>query len=138
MSRIRLRKLQGTAYFQAIGVERGSEESRKPSREEALGVFGAPHALLLFMPAFNDDVRGTSDIGMYAQTFLLSLAAHGLAEVPQTYLGFYADTVREQLKVDQTFKMLIGLSFGYPDVGSPASSFRIEKARIQENVTFHV
>lgn len=102
-----------------------------------LEFFGAPHVAMLFMPAFHDGVRVASDVGMYAQTFLLSLAAHGLAGVPQTYLGFYADTVREVLGVDPSLKMLFGISFGYPDLDSAASSFHMDKASIEENVTFH-
>ncbi|MFD9319117.1 nitroreductase family protein [Streptomyces sp. NPDC060053] len=43
--------------------------------------------------------RTAGDIGMYAQNFLLSLAARGLAGIPQTVLGVYADTVREFLGV---------------------------------------
>lgn len=130
-------KKQGATYFKAMGIARDSEESRQQSMRRNLEFFGAPHVCLLFMPAFYDGVRVASDVGMYAQTFLLSLAAHGLAGVPQTYLGFYADTVRNVLGVDPSLKMLFGISFGYPDMYSPASAFRMEKAAIEENVTFH-
>jgi len=74
---------------------------------------------------------------MYAQTFLLSLVAHGLGGVPQTLLGFFAGTVREVLGIDPALKMLFGISFGYPDMNSAASRYRIDKAPIEEYVTFH-
>jgi nitroreductase len=131
-------KSQGATYFKAMGIARDSTDSRAQSMRRNLEFFGAPHVCLLFMPAFYDGVRVASDVGMYAQTFLLSLAAHGLAGVPQTYLGFYAETVREELKIDSSLKMLFGISFGYPDMESPASSFQMEKASIEENVTFHI
>lgn len=130
-------KNQGATYYKAMGVARDSAESRQLSMRRNLEFFGAPHVAMLFMPAFHDGVRVASDVGMYAQTFLLSLAAHGLAGVPQTYLGFYADTVREVLGVDPSLKMLFGISFGYPDLDSAASSFHMDKASIEENVTFH-
>jgi nitroreductase len=92
---------------------------------------------LLFMPSFYDDVRTAGDVGMFAQTFLLSLAAHGLAGVPQTYLGFYADPARKVLGIDPALKMLFGISFGHPDMTSAASNYRIDRAALNEIVTFH-
>lgn len=89
------------------------------------------------MPSFGNNVRVAGDIGMYAQTFLLSLMAHGLGGIPQTMLGFYADTIREQLGVDPSLKMLFGISFGYPKETTAANRYRIDKARIEERVTLH-
>jgi len=89
------------------------------------------------MPSFGDDVRVAGDIGMYAQTFLLSLTAHGLGGIPQTMLGFWADTIRELLGIDPSLKMLFGISFGYPDKAASANRYRIDKAPIEQSVTFH-
>lgn len=77
------------------------------------------------------------DVGMYGQTFLLSLVAHGLGGIPQTMLSFYAGTIRETLGISPDLKMLFGISFGYPDMNSPASQYRIDKAPVEEYVTFH-
>lgn len=48
-----------------------------------LEFFGAPHVVMHFMPEVGDNVRVTGDIGMYAQTLLLSLTAPGLGGIPQ-------------------------------------------------------
>jgi len=130
-------KAQGAAYYQAIGVSREATEDRRTAARYNLEFFGAPHAALLFMPSFGDDVRVAGDIGMYAQTFLLSLTAHGLGGIPQTMLGFYADTIRELLGIDPSLKMLFGISFGYPDKAASANRYRINKAPIEQSVTFH-
>lgn len=128
---------QGAAYYQAIGVSREAAEDRRLALLRNLEFFGAPHACLLFMPAFYGGVRIAGDVGMYAQNFLLSLTAHGLGGAPQTLLGFYADPIREVLDIDPALKMLFGISFGYPDLDSPASRYFIGKAPIEEYVTFH-
>ncbi len=128
---------QGAAYYQAIGVSREATEDRRTAARYNLELFGAPHVALLFMPDAGDNVRVAGDIGMYAQTFLLSLTAHGLGGIPQTMLGFYANTVREVLGIDPSSKLLFGISFGYPDETSPANHYRIGKAPIEESVTFH-
>jgi nitroreductase len=130
-------KDQGAAYYQAIGVARDATEDRRTAARLNLDFFGAPHVALLFMPSFGDNVRVAGDIGMYGQTFLLSLTAHDLGGIPQTMLGFYADTIREVLSIDSSMKMLFGVSFGYPDETHPANKYRIEKAPIEDSVIFH-
>lgn len=132
----RLRQ-QGAAYYQALGISREALAERRIAALRNLDFFGAPHAAFLFMPVFGDAVRVAGDMGMYGQTFLLSLAAHGLGGVPQTVLGMYADTIREQLNVDPSLKLLFGISFGYPDLTSAANAYRIDKIPVNESVVYH-
>ena len=128
---------QGAAYYEAIGVAREAIEDRRTAAQYNMKFFGAPHVALLFMPAVGDNVRVAADVGMYAQTFLLSLAAHGLGGVPQTSLGAYAETIRETLAIAPSLKMLFGISFGFADETSSANRYRIGKASIEESVTYH-
>ncbi len=128
---------QGAAYYEAIGVAREDYDERRSASLRNLEFFGAPYVAFLFMPLVGDGVRAASDVGMYAQTLLLSLTAHGLGGIPQTSLGMYADTIREQLGIDSSHKLLFGISFGYPDENSPANRYRIDKAPLAETVTFH-
>ncbi|MEB6381564.1 nitroreductase [Leclercia adecarboxylata] len=130
-------KEQGAAYYQAIGVKRDDYDLRRDASRRNLEFFGAPHVALLFMPEVGDNVRVAGDIGMYAQTLLLSLTAHGLGGVPQTMLGFYGETIRKELGIDPSLKLLFGISLGYPDMTHPANQYRINKAPVGESVTFH-
>jgi nitroreductase len=128
---------QGALYHKALGVKREDFDERKTIGARNLTFFGAPHVVLLFVPPFGDSARVASDVGMYGQTFLLSLVAHGLGGVPQTMLGMFADTVRDALQIETKAKLLFGISFGYPDGGSISNSFRMDRASIEECVTFH-
>lgn len=128
---------QGAAYFQAAGIERGEAEVRRLSMLRNLEFFGAPHVCLLFMAPAYETVRVAGDVGMYGQTFQLSLAARGLAGVPQTLLSLFAADVREVLGVEPSLKMLFGISFGYPEPGDPMNTFRLDKAPVDETATFH-
>lgn len=130
-------RAQGTAYHDAIGIAREAIEDRRMAARYNLTFFGAPHVALMFMPEVGDNVRVAADIGMYAQTFLLALTAHGLGGIPQTMLGYFADTARDCLKIDRSMKMLFGISFGYPDGAAAANIYRITKAPVDENVIFH-
>lgn len=128
---------QAATYYQMLGVSRDAREDRRIAVLRNLEFFGAPHACLLFMPNLYGGVRVAADVGMYAQTFLLSLTAHGLSGVPQTMLGLYADPIREVLDVPSELKLLFGISFGYADPDSPAHRHRVDRAPLAETVTFH-
>ncbi|MEY8755452.1 nitroreductase [Peribacillus frigoritolerans] len=130
-------KEQGKAYYQSLGVARTDYEGRKRVSDRNFEFFDAPHAAFLFMPVIGDNVRVASDIGMYAQSFLLALAARGIGSVPQTVLGFHADVVREVLGVSKDMKLLFGISFGYPDVEALENRNRMGRDPIENNVSFH-
>ncbi|KQM65914.1 nitroreductase [Sphingomonas sp. Leaf17] len=128
---------QGKAYYEAMNVMRDDRDGRRRAAAKNLSFFGAPQVALMFMPSFGDDVRTAGDIGMYGQTFLLSLAARGLGGIPQTSLGFYAGTIREFLGISPHLKMLFGMSFGYPDDDAPSNRMRMGRVPVSESVHFH-
>ncbi|MCY8235460.1 nitroreductase [Priestia endophytica] len=130
-------KEQGKTYYEAFGIAREDQEGRHKGVLRNFEFFNAPHAAFLFMPSFGDNVRVASDIGMYGQSFLLALEARGIGGIPQTALGFFADTVRQLLGVSDDMKLLFGISFGYPDKEAKANSFRMGRDPIDSNVTFH-
>lgn len=130
-------KEQGKAYYQGLGVDKDDLQGRREAADQNLSFFGAPHAAFLFMPSFGDNVRVGGDIGMYGQTFLLSLTDHGLSGVPQTYLGSFAQTIREVLNIDHSFKLLFGISFGYADTNALGNSINVGRDDISKSVTFH-
>jgi nitroreductase len=123
-------------HYDGFGVKREDKEGRKEVSDLNYTFFNAPHVAIPFMPSFGDNVRVGGDIGMYGQTFLLSLTAHGLAGIPQTALGFFAGTIREILNVPSELKMLFGISFGYADPNSPGNSFKLGRDPLSSNVTF--
>ena len=126
---------QGQARHEETGVARDDAEARMALAMENYRFFNAPHVALLFMPAFADGVRVAGDIGMYGQTFLLSLVARGLGGVPQTSVALPADTVRDFLGVPDDLKLLFAISFGYPDTG--VTKIRPGRAALQAGATFH-
>ncbi|MGK2911163.1 MAG: nitroreductase [Sphingobium sp.] len=127
----------GKAYYEAMNVMREDKEARHRAGAMNYSFFNAPQAVFLFMPSFGDNVRVAGDIGMYGQTFLLSLAARGLGGIPQTALGFFAGTIREFLGIPDELKLLFGISFGYPDDSAPGNRVRMDRVPIETSVTFH-
>ncbi|MGV0772908.1 nitroreductase [Mycobacterium syngnathidarum] len=130
-------RAQGAAYYQALGISRDDTDRRQDGLKRNLSFFGAPHVALLFAPSVGDNVRVAADIGMYAQTFLLSLVAHGLAGVPQTMLGSYAEQARTLLGLPTDLKLLFGISFGYSDTKHPAAQYNIGRIPYSQSVFHH-
>ncbi|QWF78608.1 nitroreductase [Amycolatopsis sp. CA-230715] len=131
----RRRQQAGERMYSAVGIGREDRTAREAYNAESLRFYGAPHVALLFT-APNAEARMAADVGIYAQTLMLAMTAHGIASCPQGLLGFYADTVRAELGVENR-KLLLGISFGYADATAPANRVRIPRAELDETTRFH-
>jgi len=127
---------QGEVYHNHAGVDRNDQQARMELALKNYEFFGAPHVALLFMPEVGDSVRVAGDIGMYGQTFLLSLVAHGLAGVPQTSVGMLAETVRKTLGVSPELKLLFSIAFGFP-ASDESEKSKMTREDIESAVVFH-
>lgn len=85
------------ALYNACGIERSDKASRQLQFMRNFTFFDAPHVAFLFLPE-PFGLREACDLGMYAQTLMLSMVAHGLGCCPQTALSFQCDLVREVRK----------------------------------------
>jgi nitroreductase len=121
--------------YGAMDIAREDKASRGAAFMRNFEFFGAPHVAFVFLPDWGG-VREAADVGMYAQTLMLSLAAHGLASCPQTALSFAADLVRDELGIDPANKLLFGISFGYEDTTHPANRCRVGRAAVSEVARF--
>jgi nitroreductase len=131
------RRAQGKAYYEALGIARDDKIGRHEAMLRNLSFFGAPHVAFLFMPAVGDSVRVASDVGMYAQTFLLSLTAQGFAGIPQTLLGLFAAPIRAHLGVPDEMKLLFGISFGNPNPAGVTAAPTMPREPISNSCVFH-
>lgn len=122
--------------YASLDIKREEKSRRQEVFMQNYQFFGAPHAAFLFLPA-HFELREAVDVGMYAQTLMLTLTAHGLGSCPQTSLGFHADIVKEVLGIDDSLKLLFGISFGYPDSDNPINNARVGRAKLCDTTTFH-
>ncbi|ACU38319.1 nitroreductase [Actinosynnema pretiosum subsp. pretiosum] len=132
---LRRRAEAGAALYGALGIGREAEARRAEYDERSLRFYEAPHVALLFAPD-SGDPRLTADVGMYAQTLLLAMEAHGVASCPQALLSFYADVVRETLGVTGG-KLLFGVAFGHADPTAPVNAITVGRAPLDETTRFH-
>ncbi len=120
------------------GVTREDREKRAWSWMRNFEFFDAPHVAFIFVTdEFPETIRLAADVGMYAQTLMLSLANAGIGSCPQTSISCFPDLVREELGIESQFKLLMGLSFGYIDQSNAANNFRTERAALEDTTVFH-
>ena len=124
------------ALYDAVNIAREDKAGRHQQFMRNFTFFDAPHVAFMFLPE-PFGLREAADLGMYVQTLMLTLTAHGLGSCPQTALSFQADFVREKLDIDPGNKLVFGMSFGYPDPDAPANTCSTDRAALSDTVTFH-
>lgn len=124
------------ALYDAVDIAREDKAGRHQQFMRNFTFFDAPHAAFFFLPE-PFGLREAADLGMYAQTVMLTLTAHGLGSCPQTALSFQANFIREQLGIDAGNKLVFGMSLGYPDPDAPANRCSTDRADLADTVTFH-
>lgn len=126
----------GLLLYKALGVTREDREGKRQAFLRNLEFFDAPHVVFIFMPEWCG-IREACDVGMYAQTLMLAMRAHGIASCPQTILGYDADSVRRELEIGPDMKLLFGISFGYEDRSLPENRIIPDRATLDEHVKFY-
>ena len=124
-----------TALYDALGISRDEKAARNEWFMRNFTFFDAPAVAFFTLPS-QFGLREACDLGMYAQTVMLGLVAHGLGSCPQTSLGFMANVIRPALGLGDHEKLMFGLSFGYA-TETPVNQVLTERAALHDVVTFH-
>jgi nitroreductase len=124
------------ALYDSVGITRQDKAARHEQFMRNFVFFDAPHVAFFFLPE-PFGLREAADMGMFAQSLMLALTAHGLGSCPQTALSMQADFLREQLGIESSNKLVFGLSFGHPDPDAPCNQCVTDRAAVGDFVSFH-
>jgi nitroreductase len=127
------RRESGWQLYEAVGIARGDREASAQQALKNFELFGAPHAAVITVDA-SQGAYGVLDTGVYVGNFLLAAQSLGLGAIPQAALATYAAFIREYFGIRADRAVLIGISFGYPDPGHPANSYRTNRAPLDQVV----
>lgn len=107
------RRATGHRLYALLGIERGDAMARERQMRRNFEFFGAPCAVFLFA---HRGLREFSvlDTGIYLQSLMLSAQAHGLGTCAQGALATWAGPVREAFDVPKQYRLVCGVSIGYP------------------------
>jgi len=119
------------ALYGAMGIERGNKIARMKATARNYEFFDAPHVLFIAMKKdFSPSIA--VDVGMYAQTLMLLMTAHGIGSCAQASTAYYPNIVRDYFEVDDDLGILFGISFGYEDQNINANTARTSRAPLNE------
>ncbi len=121
------------ALYDKIGVARHDAEGRTRAALRNFEFFDAPHVAILCMDA-SFGVGVALDVGAYLQTFLLALAARGIASCAQASMRCYASVVKDELAIPDELRVMCGVSFGYELPEAAANQVRQSRAPLEQNV----
>ena len=116
-----------------LGVDLNSPAVRTKSKIANFRFYGAPHGMFLFQDS-SLPLWSLFDIGLFAQSLMLSAHAHGLGTVPQAFLTDYAQHVKKFLAIPESKRLILGISIGYADTESQVNSFRTDRVSTEEIV----
>jgi nitroreductase len=123
------------ALYSEMGIERHDKQGRQRAVLRNFEFFDAPHIAFIGMdPAFGTTVA--IDVGMWAQTLMLTMVAFGIHSCPMGTMRNYPDLVRDAFDIQDGTKILFGISFGYEDESVPANRTRTSRDPISSNVFF--
>jgi nitroreductase len=103
--------------FYGVRIE-ASKALRAIHTDEALGIYGA------------------IDCGAYVGNFLLAAQALGLGTIAQAALARHSGLIRRHFGLDDTRRVVCGISFGFADHEHRINSYRTSRAAIADTVTF--
>lgn len=129
------RRASGWQLYDAVGIERGDRTASAVQAFRNFELFGAP-ALFLVTTEAVLGTYGAVDCGLFLDSLLLALHAHGLGAVAQAALASQAPFVREFLGLSEERLVLAGVSFGYADLAHPANGYRTARQPLGELATF--
>ncbi|MDE8654111.1 nitroreductase [Novosphingobium album (ex Liu et al. 2023)] len=120
----------------AAGIARDDEAGRARLQARNFAFFGAPAALLCFVPRVMGPPQW-SDVGMWLQTIMLLLHGDGLGSCPQESLYVHGRLIKQFVGVsDETHLFFCGMAIGHPDPQAPLNLYPRTRAPIDEVVRF--
>ena len=120
----------GREMYEFFGVARGDRPARDQQWAKNYSFFGAPVELFIYVHK-SLHVYAASDAGLMMQNLILSAHAHGLGTCAQGAVAIWDDVVRKEFNVPKGYRLLCGISLGYPSESS-INEFRANRLEVEE------
>jgi nitroreductase len=124
------RRATGFGLYETMGIARGDRDGREAQYKRNFAFFDAPAVAFLFA---HEALGSYSilDAGVFLQSLLLAAAAEGLGTCAQASLASYPHVVRRHFEVPDGYRLLCGISIGWPDE-APENRFRPGRMPMEE------
>ena len=120
----------GREMYEILGVVRGDRTARDQQWAKNYSFFGAPVELFIYVHK-SLHIYAASDAGLMMQNLMLSAHAHGLGTCAQGAVAIWDDVVRKDFDVPKGYRLLCGISLGYPSESS-INDFKANRLEVEE------
>ncbi|HEX5676927.1 MAG TPA: nitroreductase [Alcanivorax sp.] len=121
--------------YNNMGIDRDDKPGRMRAQLRNFELFDAPHVVFIGMEReFGPTVA--LDVGMYIQSLMLAMTAHGVGSCAQGSMRYFPNDVRDMFGEPASTAILVGISFGYEDPDVAANRTRVGRAPLADSVTF--
>jgi nitroreductase len=121
----------GFQLYERVGVARGDRVASARQGRENFRLFGAPHVCIVTTDE-GLGVYGAVDCGAFVSSFMIAAQGLGVKTIAQAALASQAPFLRSHFDIDETRRIVCGISFGYEDADHPANRFRTSRAETDE------
>lgn len=104
----------GKGLYRALGIGRNEREKRDAQMARNFCFFDAPVGLFVFAHE-SLGMFGALDAGIFVQSLALSAHSRGLGTCIQAALGTWRSPLQRHFNIDAGYKLLCGISLGYPE-----------------------
>lgn len=115
------------------GIDLSDPDLRKKSKTANFRFYGAPHAIFFFQDS-SLSMWSMLDMGLFVQSIMLAAHAKGIGTVPQAFLTDYSADVKKFLGMQESKRLVLGMSIGYPDLTDRANTYRSRRAELADIV----
>lgn len=129
------RRASGWQLYESLGIDKGDRVASARQTLRNFDFFDAPHVAVVSTDR-QLGTYGAVDCGLFVNNFLLAAHSRGIATIPQAALATQAPVLREFFGLPDDRLVLLGISFGYPDLEHPVNAYRTERQSLSEVATF--
>ena len=125
----------GWLLYGSLGIERRNVAERRNQHMRNYRFFDAPVGLIVTI----DRGMGAGcyiDLGIFLQSLMLAIKAHGLDSCAIGALSPYHHIIREHVPVLEDEVVVCGLAIGHGDGGAPENSFRTTRMAVDDFADF--
>lgn len=125
----------GELLYSALQIPREDKAGRQRQFARNFDFFGAPMGAFCYIDRQMGSAQW-SDAGMYLQTVMLLLEAEGLASCSQEAWSLYHRTIADVVRPPEEMMLFCGMAIGYRDAHAAVNQLRMERAPLEETVSF--
>ncbi|MFO8102306.1 MAG: nitroreductase [Dehalococcoidia bacterium] len=123
----------GKRLLPELGMEKGDMANWWISMTQ---FFYAPCGVIAFMDSYLGE-WSILDMGMALENLMIAAAHFGIGTCAISAGVIYPDLLRNLLEIPDSKRIIIALAMGYPDLSSPAATFRSDKEPPEMLVSWH-